>query len=110
MKARDFIQDGESVVVIFTRGDRLEINEDHSGSTGNWSINPHRKVHRVVIYRRDELTEKNSIFLATFEGAILSEDEDRYNIQLSHIQYAGETNLHWGEFADTGSQPVRYLP
>ena len=110
MKACDFIQAGEHVIVIFTLGGRLEINKDHSGSTGNWTIDPHRKIDRAIIYYRDESAKKNSVFLATFEGAILSEQEGKYEIRLNHIQYAGETSLHWKEFADTGSNPIRYLP
>ncbi|RRR71574.1 MAG: HNH endonuclease [Candidatus Viridilinea halotolerans] len=110
MKARDFIQDGECVIVVFTTGHKLEINKDHSGFTGNWPIDPHNKIDRVIIYYRNELAGKNNVFLATFEEAVLSDDKERYELRLSHIQYAGETVLNWYEFADTGPNPIRYLP
>jgi hypothetical protein len=44
MKARDLVQAGESAVAIFTRGGRFVLREDGTGYTGNWVINPKKKI------------------------------------------------------------------
>jgi hypothetical protein len=44
MKARAFIKPGDAVLVIFTRGERCDVNADHTASTGDWGIDPDRKI------------------------------------------------------------------
>lgn len=110
MKARDFVRPDERVIVIFTRGGRFEVRSDHTGSTGNWTIDAKRPVDRVIVYHRDESINSNAIYLASFVQAIQTDEGKRYNIELAHVQYAGQSDLNWQEFAETQVNPVRYLP
>lgn len=110
MKARDFIKPGETAMVIFTRGGRFEVNADHTGSTGNWVIDPNRKIDRVIVYHRNETANTNMLYIGSLVQAEKTTENDRYNIRLAHIQYIGETTLHWKEFAEAGQNPIRYLP
>lgn len=56
MKARDFIQPGENVIVIFTQGSDFDLGDGNTGSTGEWLIDPNRPVDRVIIYHRKDDT------------------------------------------------------
>ena len=110
MKAHDFIQPDEAVMIIFTRGGRFDVNADHTGATGNWVFDPNRKVDRVIIYHRNEGLHTNMLYIGSFVEAERTSENGRYNIVLAHIQYVGQTDLHWKEFADAGQNPIRYLP
>jgi hypothetical protein len=107
MKARNFIKPGENTIVIFTRGMLFELGNDNTGLTGDWEINPNRSVDRVIIYHHEH--EINRLYIGNNAGLELVED-NRYKIKLAHLQYIGETDLNWNEFAEGGSNPVRYLP
>lgn len=110
MKARNFVKPNERVVVIFTRGIDLEINSDNTGSTGKWHLNPNHSIDRVIIYRRDDENDVNSLYIATHCGVDHTELEGRYKIHLNHIQYVGVTTERWTDFAECGVNPVRYIP
>jgi hypothetical protein len=110
MKAHDFLQSGETVMVIFTRGGRFDLRADHTGATGNWVIDPNRKIDRVIIYHRNEDTHTNLLYIGCFIEAERTTENGRYNIHLAHIQYIGKTEIHWKEFAGSGQNPIRYLP
>lgn len=109
MKARDLVKSGETVVVIYTHGKHFELKENNTGSTGQWTIDPNRLVDRVIIYLRDDKTNTNTLYLANHAGTNPAEREGRYDIQLTHVQYAGTTSMNWTEFAEAGSNPIRYL-
>lgn len=110
MNARSFIQPGEQVITIFTRGGRFEVHDDHSGYTGNWRINPQRRVDRVIIYHRDETLGSNTLYIGNLAKIVETHEENRYGLFLEHVQYIGTTHLDWKDFADTGQNPIRYLP
>ena len=111
MKARDFIKPDENVIVIFTHGLHFILNEDdNTGSTGEWDINPNRSVNRVIIYLRNEQTHTNTLYIANHAGVEPADRKGRHNIQLTHVQYIGATSANWKEFAETDANPIRYLP
>ncbi len=107
MKARDFIKPGESVIAIFTHGIHFHLNDDNTGSTGEWKIDPNRLVDRVIIYHRND--EMNILYIANYAGVEPADREGRYTIKLTHVQYIGATSTNWAEFAETGAYPIRYL-
>lgn len=110
MKARDFIQPGEAIMVVFTHGIHFDIYDDSTGSTGEWEIDPNRLVDRVLIYLRNDESKTNTLYIANHAGVELAKREGRHNIQLTHVQYVGVTSENWVEFAEGGSNPIRYLP
>lgn len=111
-KARDFIKSDEHILVVFTEGMHFELSDGNTGVTGEWPVDPShaRSVDRVLVYHRNNEKNTNDLYIANRVRVDLSRREDRYNIQLSHVQYVGITPLNWHEFADTGAQPFRYLP
>ena len=109
MKARDFIKPGESVIVIFTHGMHFDFYDDKTGSTGQWKIDPNRRVDRVIIYDRNDEMNTNTLYIANYAGVEPADREGRYNIQLTHVQYIGTTSANWVEFAEGGQNPIRYL-
>jgi hypothetical protein len=110
MKARDFIKSGENTMVIFTNGILLEFGDNNTGLTGDWNIDINRRVDRVIIYERKEQTETNRLYIANHNGLEFVKESDRHKIKLAHVQYIGETDLNWNDFAEGGSNPIRYLP
>lgn len=106
MKARDFIKPGETVIVLFTNGTLFELGHDNTGLTGNWKIHPNLAVDRVLIYLRRH--SKNSLYISNNAGVEYGA-KNRYKIKLAHVQYIGETCLNWNQFAEGGSNPIRYL-
>ncbi|MHC5916104.1 MAG: HNH endonuclease [Nostoc sp.] len=106
MKARDFIKPGEEILVLMTGGALLEFGEDNTALTGDWVINPYRSTDRVIIYRRNNDTT-NTLYIGNRSDVILV--QDKYKIQLTHVQYIGKTILNWFEFAETHSHSVRYI-
>ena len=109
MKARDFIKPDENVIVIFTKGVHFALNDDNTGSTGEWDIDPNRSVDRVIIYHRNDESNINTLYMANHAGVEPADREGRYNIQLTHVQYIGTTSANWNNFAETGTNPIRYL-
>lgn len=110
MKARDFIKPGENVVVIFTHGMHFDLDDDNTGSTGQWVIDSNRRLDRVILYRRDDDKDLNTLYIANYAGIEPATREGRYDIQLTHVQYIGTTSKNWPEFAEGGQNPIRYLP
>ena len=108
MKAKDLISTNETALVLYTHGDEFIIQENQRGATGEWKIDPQRKFDKVIIYRRDSDTGANDVFVAI---PIIREKtvENRYKIYLAKIRFIGVTKLNWIEFAEGGSNPVRYL-
>ena len=109
MKARDLIKPDENVIVIFTHGLHFDLRDDNTGSTGEWDIDPNRSVDRVIIYHRNDEMHTNILYIANHAGVEPANREGRYNIQLTHVQYIGTTSSNWHEFAEAGSNPIRYL-
>jgi hypothetical protein len=107
MKARDFIKPDEKVIVVFTNGTLFERNPDNdTGLTGDWKINPKHSIDRVVIYLRGE--QANMLYIANHAGVEFVEGK-RYKIKLAQVQYIGETDSNWSQFAETKQNPIRYL-
>ncbi|WP_009634171.1 hypothetical protein [Synechocystis sp. PCC 7509] len=113
MKARDLIKSNEKVLVIFTCGRNFHVHDDNTGSTGNWTIAQNRLVDRIIIYLRNEEKQSNTVYIANYasKGKSLEESkEEKYVIQLAHVQYVGITDKNWTDFSDGGASPIRYLP
>jgi hypothetical protein len=109
MPARAFLRPDETALVIFTDGSNLTFGADGSGTSGEWEINPQRKVDRVILYRRLDSPERNEIYLANHAGTRPAPDPDRHFVDLAHVQYAGLTQEDWYEFAGKGQNPIRYV-
>ena len=107
--ADQLLRPGEVGLFIYTEGGDLTINEDDSGSTGNWHVDPLRRVDYVIIYKRNpEDRSSNDLLLARcgdLEGPI----DERYHINLRDIKLIGYTDINWAEFALTQSNPIRYI-
>jgi hypothetical protein len=109
MKAKDLIRRGESAVAIFTDGTHYKPKSDGTGTTGYWVISARRKVDKVIIYLRGETSDDNVIFLGNYEHVVPSPDKGRNIVRFSGLQQVGTTTLNWHEFANTGTNPIRYL-
>ena len=112
MTARDFIKPDENVMVIFTEDILLELGDDNTGLTGDWWINPTHEIDRVILYRRvyqNRYSWINTLYIGNHAGVIFVEETERYKVKLTHVQYIGQTDLNWYEFAETGQFPIRYF-
>lgn len=109
MQAKDLIDENETAVVFFTRGERFHIGEGGRGSTGNWKMAPGRAFDKVIVYRRDPATQTNEVYVAIPVGVRPNGEADRYIIDLADIRYVGTTEANWTTFAEAGPNPVRYL-
>jgi hypothetical protein len=111
-KASDFIKPGERILVVFTKGTDFELSAGNTGVTGEWPVdfNKASSVDRVLVYHRNSEMNRNDLYIANRGDVNSAETKDRYNIQLSHVQYVGVTALNWKKFADTDRSSIRYLP
>lgn len=112
MKARDLVRPRESAVAIFTRGKQFHCRQDGAGYTGNWVINPKKKIDKVIIYKRDPNGNKHEIFVGTLVEIIDSEQAGRRQLSMANIRLAGTTTLNWNEFTETkhgAVNPVKYI-
>jgi hypothetical protein len=112
MKARDLIKPGEVGVAVFTRGEHFVHKPDGSGFTGNWVINTHRKIDKVIIYKQDAKGKQHEIYVGDFVGITDSEDLGRHKIEMINIKPKDHTNLNWNEFTGTkpgAINPIKYI-
>jgi hypothetical protein len=110
-KASDLLNPGETAMVVFTEGLHLVLHSDGTGTSGNWKIDPKRRVGKVIIYKRDsEATDQlNKVYLADHTGIVGEVEGKRYIIGLQNTTLRGVTDQNWRMFADAGTNPVRYL-
>lgn len=112
--ARELLKSGEFAIVIFTDRRDFKRNRDGSGQTGNWVIDPKRTFEKVIIYRRDKLSGKNEVYVATPVDVVgptrsTKSKQHRHAINLSSVKLEGTTSEKWFSFAQTGPNPIRYL-
>jgi len=107
--ADQLLRPGEIGLFIYTEGGALQINDDGTGSTGNWMIDPLRRVDFIFIYKRNqENGSMNELLIARcgdFEGPV----SKRYKVNLRDVRLIGYTSVNWAEFASTQKNPIRYL-
>ncbi len=112
MKVRDLVKPGETAVAIFTRGGRFVVQSDGRGYTGNWVINPGKRLNKVIIYKRDQNGTQNEIYVGTPIEIIEPEESGRRKIEMADIKFAGTTTLNWNEFTETrpgAVNPIKYI-
>lgn len=112
-RASDLLEAGESAIVLFTKDLHLEINADGSGRSGYWRTNPdyHDTPDKVIIYNRasDEVPLGAEIYVAKYVNAVKSTRPGRCVIEFQEGAPVGTTSRNWAEFAEAGTNPVRYL-
>ena len=117
MGARQFIEAGETALVVFTRrgpapGDLFDYDEhDRTGQTGAWYINPKRPFDRVIIYRRDDHARKNFVYVAIPRAEKIKVGR-RHMIELTDVEARGDTPSGWAQFTESKKgyrNPVRYV-
>ena len=111
-KAAELVQPGQNAIVVFTRGDLFTHNQDGDGSTGNWTARENSLVgiDKVIIYKRDDLTGNNHIYISDYEGWKLSSEPRRKVIRFSNLKEIGQSSFNWLEFKGSGgSFPLAYI-
>ena len=109
--AHQLLQPGELGLCLLTDGRFFTRNVDGTGSTGIWVLNPQRQVDRIIIFHQVQRQERREVDLYTAlpDGATGPDADGRYTLHLREVQQAGTTDKRWQEFAQAGSNPVRYL-
>lgn len=105
--ASELLKRGESAIVLFTDGNKLQIHSDGSGQTGNWKVDRTRSFGRVIIYKRSP--QQNVVYTADRSGITDSDEEGRSVVHFVNAEPAGITDKNWYDFADANANPVRYL-
>lgn len=95
MNAHDFVNEGESALVIYTESDLIQ--DDGSGLTGPLTVNIHLEVDKLIIYRRDE--DAGLVYLAEFAGFEEAEGADGFRARFSDAEWIGETDATWFTFS-----------
>lgn len=107
-KARDLLQEGETAVIIFTRGPEFIRHPDGTGLTGYWKLAPRIDVDWLIVYLR-KVDGSNDVYRAKAVAVNRRPDDDRAGIELTSIERIGQTSATWYQFAETQANPVRYL-
>ncbi|SRR6266446_7943218 len=101
--ADQLLRPGEVGLFIFTEGANLTIGSDGSGSTGDWVVDPRRRVDWVIIYKRGSTPTHNELWMArcgNYEGP----RSDRYGIGLRDAHRVGSTDANWAQSDVDGTQ------
>lgn len=111
MNMFDVVPPNQPAVVVFSRGEKLIIDNKGSGETGNWKVDHERirKIEKVVVYLRKPGESGGRVFVGNCTGYILSKETGRYIITFSKLEEVCQTKSNWYEFAKTGPGPVRYF-
>jgi hypothetical protein len=106
--ARDVVPRDSAALVVFSRWENLELQPDGTGWTGFWRIDPTKEFDKVILYLRDE-AGVNSVYLADRVSTREAAECGRYTIDIVNAKLVATTVSNWREFAEGGSNPVRYL-
>ena len=108
-KAIEFINPGETAVVVFTHGDNLRVDpQSGDGESGNRKITPDALdfVNRVIVYLRRTGEPANHVLVGDFSGFRMSEEPGRVLIRFTTLKEVSLTNLNWFEFCENSQNPV----
>ncbi len=118
--ACECVPNGESALIVRTRGTHFERAADGSGSTGDWAVAKARVLQQtwvLVFWERDGYAEVWRGRRTSVHGPFrVTPHEDgtekrwRCRIDLAEVEHVGNTTRSWATF--TGSRartPVRYV-
>jgi hypothetical protein len=110
-KSIELVEPGQNAVVIFTRGPLFVYDEKGEGTTGNWTAGAGSldEMDKVIIYKRDDLTGNNHIYMGDYGGWKQSPEPRRKIIRFSKLKEFGQTSSNWAEFGGSkGGLPFFY--
>jgi hypothetical protein len=106
----DLLIPGESALAVFTHGQHFSLNPDGTGTSGNWVMDPERRVDRFIVYSRTGPAGRPAeVYRTVFVGAAESVEPGRFVVNFRGAELVGVTHESWPRFADTGVNPVRYF-
>lgn len=105
--AKQLLDDEQSALLIFTRGNHFIIKPDGSGSTGNWRIKSTVYSEKVIVYCRQ--ANSNVVYTADFADLVNSSEPGRKIILLRNICAAGVTSSNWRQFGGRSQSPVQFI-
>ena len=108
MDVYDFVEAGETAVVLYLQDEAFYLDEDGGGSTATWPVDPSRDVDKVIVYRRSDEEERADIFVGQYEGARRAAD-GRYRVYFSAMERASWTGKDWDEFSQGSQYTLRYV-
>lgn len=111
-RALDVLGDGESSIVLFTRGLHYQLySVTGEGWSGYWEAQPdeHSPIDKVVIYDRKKDLAK--IYVAKYlrSTPAVAPHTGRTVVHFRDAKFVGTTWRKWNEFTSEGQTPVRYL-
>jgi len=108
MDVYDFVEPGETAVVLFLDDEVFYLDDDGEGSTATWPVDPSRDVDKVIIYRWSDDEERADIFAGNYEGARRAPD-GRYRVYFSGMERVSWTGKPWEEFSQGSQYTLRYV-
>ena len=101
--------------MVFTRGPEFT-HRGAAGKTGDWIIDPARNVDWVIVYHRDG-ADGGAIWRGRPSGIVgpvppsarHPKGKPRYRVSLVGLRLVGRTQEDWRSFAETWTNPVRYI-
>lgn len=108
MDVYDFVEPGETAVVLFLQDEAFYLDEDGGGSTATWPVDPTRNVDKIIVYRRPEGEERADIFVGAYDGARRAPD-GRYRVYFSGMTQESWTSKEWDEFSAGSQYTLRYI-
>jgi hypothetical protein len=86
----DLLQPGESALAVLTDGRHFRMNNDGSGRSGNWKVDPHRHVDRFIVYHRPGKSgDAAKLYRAVYTGATPSSEPRRAVVSFDNVEPAG---------------------
>lgn len=110
-KAAEFVEPGNNAIVVFTRGPLFIYDANGDGTSGNWTVGEGSLsgLDKVIIYRRDDLTGNNRIYMGDYEGWKPSDEKRRKIIRFSKLREMGRSSSNWVEFGGTRGGAFFYI-
>ena len=109
--AKDLLNNEEKAFVVFTRGDHFHYDINGNGETGLWVAGAISlsMISKVIIYKKDEITESNHVFIANYLHWSDSPLEGRKILHFSGLEDKGTTASNWFEFGGSAWSPTFYI-
>ena len=96
-------------IIIMTKGLYFERQQNGSGSTGRWKASADQVPEEILIYFRPEDKQIATLFFGEVTEVEESDEPGRLTIHFDNSSVVGFTRSNWSKFAETGSNPVKYL-
>jgi very-short-patch-repair endonuclease len=110
--AHELVVKGETALCLSTDGRFFTIEEDGSGSSGWWALDPKRPFQRLIVFKRQAggCSEIYTALPVKIDGPKCSAPyAGRFTVRFREGRLVGKANVTWNTFVQTDQHPFAYV-